>query len=189
VGGGLALAVHPFDDDIQQEIRENARLEDFFAAGNTYGNFAVQLGGAFGVYVIGRMGGHSHLAILGSDLIRAQLLSQGYTQVIKYAAHRERPDGSDNRSFPSGHAAATFATANVIRRHYGWGWGTLGYGLAAYVASARMAHDRHYLSDVVFGAAVGIAGGRTVTVSHDRNRATITLVPAPGGAAVVVDFN
>jgi hypothetical protein len=188
VGGGAALAVHPWDDDIQDEFRENTRLEDFFAPGNVYGNFGVQLGGAFGVYAIGRIGGYSHLAILGSDLIRAQLLSQGYVQVIKYAAQRERPDDSDKRSFPSGHAAATFATANVIRRHYGWGWGSLGYGLAAYVATARMAHDRHYLSDVIFGAAIGIAGGRTVTVSHDKNRATVTFAPAPGGAAVVVDF-
>jgi len=188
IGGGAALALHPFDDDLQDEFEENERLKDFFAFGNTAGNFAVQLGGAFGVYAIGRLGGHSHLAILGSDLIRAQLLSQGYTQVVKITAQRERPDGSDDRSFPSGHAAATFATANVIRRHYGWRWGTLGYGVAAYVAMARLSHNKHYLSDVVFGAAVGIAGGRTVTASHDRNRTTVTLAPTPGGAAIVVDF-
>jgi len=187
IGGAAALAVHPIDDDVQQKFEESTRLEDFFDAGNVYGSFAVQLGGAFGVYTIGRLGGHAHLSTLGADLIRAQLLTVGYTQALKFATHRERPDGSNSQSFPSGHASAAFATANVIRRHYGWGWGSLGYGLAAYVASARLAHDRHYLSDVVFGAALGIAGGRTVTVSHDKHRATSGAAPTAGGVAVMVN--
>ena len=189
LGGAAALAVHPVDDDVHDAIAESTRLEDFFDAGNVYGSFAVQLGGAFGVYTIGRLGAHAHLSTLGGDLIRAQLLTAGYTQALKFATDRERPDGSNSQSFPSGHASAAFATANVIRRHYGWGWGSLGYGLAAYVASARLAHDRHYLSDVVFGAAIGIAGGRTVTVSHDRHRATIGAVPTAGGVAVRVSID
>lgn len=187
IGGGAALAVHPLDDDVREAIGGSTRLEDFFDAGNVYGNFLVQLGGAFGVYTIGRVGGHAHLSTLGGDLIRAQLVTAGYTQALKFTVQRERPDGSNSQSFPSGHASAAFATANVIRRHYGWGWGSLGYGLAAYVASARLAHDRHYLSDVVFGAALGIAGGRTVTVSHDKHRATIGAAPTAGGFAVMVN--
>ena len=76
--------------------------------------------------------------------------------------HRERPDGSDHQSFPSGHASVTFATATVIERHLGWRKAVLGYAIASYVAMSRIHDNQHYLSDVVFGAAVGTIAGRTV---------------------------
>ena len=51
------------------------------------------------------------------DLLRAQVISELLVQPLKFATHRERPDGSNYQSFPSGHAAATFAAATVIERH------------------------------------------------------------------------
>ena len=71
-----------------------------------------------------------------------------------------RPDGSDRRSFPSGHATYAFAGATMLHHEYGHlsPWVTVGgYGLATLVALDRVRCDRHYLHDVCAGAAIGIA--------------------------------
>ena len=97
--------------------------------------------------------------------------------------------GADYQSFPSGHASVTFAAATVIERHLGWKKAALAYVIAAYVASSRIHDNRHYLSDVIFGAATGTIAGRTVT-EHGRETWTNTwrVVPTivPGGTAIMV---
>src|SRR5262249_14242135 len=111
--------------------------------------------------------------------------SELLVQPLKMATDRERPDGSDHRSFPSGHAAATFAAATVLERHLGWKKAALAYVIASYVAASRLHDNVHFLSDVAFGAAVGTIAGRTVT---EHGRETWTLAPAalPGGAAILL---
>ncbi|MGH7681766.1 MAG: phosphatase PAP2 family protein, partial [Candidatus Eiseniibacteriota bacterium] len=82
---------------------------------------------------------------------------------IKVVSQRERPDGSDNYSFPSGHSAVAFSAATVLDRRYGGMVGWAAYGAAALVAESRVADDHHYLSDVVTGAIIGRLIGRFVT--------------------------
>ena len=67
-------------------------------------------------------------------------------------------------AFPSGHTTAAFASATVLHRHFGWKVGLPAYGAATYVAASRVQGKRHYLSDVAFGAALGVVAGRTVTM-------------------------
>jgi len=88
-------------------------------------------------------------------------LSQLHVQALKFTVQRTRPDGSDNYSFPSGHSAGAFATAGVLQHHYGWKAGVPATLVAGYVATARVHDNRHYLSDVIFGGAMGIAAERT----------------------------
>ena len=64
---------------------------------------------------------------------------------------------------PRGHSADTFALATVIAGHPGFRWSLIGYAAASYVAMSRLHENVHYLSDVVFGAAVGSIAGTTVT--------------------------
>jgi membrane-associated phospholipid phosphatase len=129
------------------------------------------------MYGIGWLADSSRLAVAGADVMRAQLVSQVWVQALKFTTHRTRPDGSDDLSFPSGHSASSFATATVLHRHYGWKVGVPAFIVAGYVATARVHDNRHYLSDVVFGAAMGIAGERTVMRS---GRYTVRFVPAAG---------
>ncbi len=82
---------------------------------------------------------------------------------IKLVTQRERPDGSNHYSFPSGHAAVTFAAATVIDRRYGGAAGWIAYTAAAFASEARVADDHHYLSDVIAGAIIGRLIGRFVT--------------------------
>jgi membrane-associated phospholipid phosphatase len=119
------------------------------------------------------------------DLLRAQAISELLVEPLKFATHRQRPDGSNYQSFPSGHSAVTFAAATVIERHLGWKRAALGYAIATYIAASRLHDNVHYLSDVVFGAAVGTIAGRTVT-EHGRDVWTFVPVAKPGGAALFV---
>jgi membrane-associated phospholipid phosphatase len=77
----------------------------------------------------------------------------------------------------------SFASATVLQQHFGWRAGAPAYALASYVALSRVQMQRHYLSDVAFGAALGIAAGRTITVGHERNL-RVEPMAADGGGGV-----
>ena len=134
---------------------------------------------------MGRLSHSPKVSHLGIDLQQAQILTEMLVQPIKMSTKRERPDGSNNRSFPSGHAAVTFAGATVIERHLGWRKSLLGYTIASYVAASRLHDNRHYLSDVVFGAAVGSIAGRTV-VHHASDYWAFTPANLPGGGVALL---
>lgn len=163
-GGALALAVHPQDDDTNRRLIPH---KTFFNPGQTVGSVYVQGGSALMTYVLGRATGKEKVKHLGTDMLSAQIVAQALTQALKFSVRRERPDGSNNHSFPSGHASATFATATVLQRHLGWRAAVPTYTLATYVAMSRLQENRHFVSDVVFGAALGVVAGRTTT-RHGR---------------------
>jgi PAP2 superfamily protein len=177
-GGGLALAVHPADDDLNARL---AKHKGFFKAGKYIGSLYVQAGVGLVTYVVGRTTHKERVKHLGTDLLSAEIVAQAFTQALKFTVHRERPDGSDNHSFPSGHASATFASATVLQRHLGWKYAVPTYTIASWVAISRMHENRHHLSDVVFGGALGIAAGRTTT-RHGREH--WAFIPTFGKDAV-----
>ena len=144
----------------------------------------MQTGTALGVLSIATMTGSASLQGLGSDLLCAQIVTQGVVQTGTIVTRRARPDGSNHHSLPSGHTAASFATASVLQRHFGWAIGAPAYAFGAYVAAARMSANRHYFSDVLKGASVGIAAGRSVTVGTGKARFGMGVAPATGGAVV-----
>jgi PAP2 superfamily protein len=179
IGGGAAAVGHIWDDDLAGELETNVRLNDAMQPGHTYGAFEVQALVGIGLYSGGWLAKNGELARTGGDIIRAQLLSQAYVQALKYSVGRERPDHSNTQSFPSGHSASAFATAGVLQQHYGWKIGVPATLVAGYVATARVHDNKHYLSDVIFGAAMGIASERTVVLHAGRYG--MTLAPGAGG--------
>lgn len=78
--------------------------------------------------------------------------------VAKYTFREKRPDSDARNSFPSGHTGTVVTGAELLRREY---WNTnkwlamSGYVVAAGVAYLRIHNDRHWINDVVGGAAVG----------------------------------
>ena len=90
------------------------------------------------------------MARVGADLIEAQVLSAALTQALKFSVQRTRPDG-EARSFPSGHAAASFATASVLHRHFGGRAAIPAYGAAVYITMSRLQANSHYASDILMG--------------------------------------
>ena len=190
-GLGTSLGLRPLDQPISTsrfnaELYENSGVDRMFEGGEVLGGGFLQIGGAFLTYGAGKLTGRSEISELGRDLVRTQLLTQGVTQAIKYGVGRARPDGSSHASFPSGHASGTFATATVFHRRYGWKAGLPAYGIASWVAASRLSENKHFLSDVVFGAAIGLAAGRTVTWDRGTTRFSLVPMAAPGGAGVQV---
>jgi hypothetical protein len=184
IGGGLALAAHPFDDDVNRGLVGNDVAEKFFKPGAVLGALPTLLASASAVYAVGRMKDTPKVSHVGMDLIQSLAMSEAVTQTLKYTTRRERPDGSGPTSFPSGHAADTFAFATALERHLGWRYAVPAYLLASYVAISRLPANRHWLSDVVSGAAVGIIAGRTVT-SHEAHPFPVAINYIPGGVSVM----
>jgi len=186
VGGGAALVGHAWDDNLSGELETNVRLNEAMQPGHTYGAFSAQVLVGVGLYTGGRVAKKQGLAVTGADIMRAQILSQLYVQALKFTVQRERPDGSNTQSFPSGHSASAFATATVLQRHYGWKIGIPATVVAAYVATARVHDNKHYLSDVIFGGAMGVAAQRTVTLHAGRYGFALAPSAGPGGVSVMV---
>jgi membrane-associated phospholipid phosphatase len=117
-----------------------------------------------------------------------------YTSVLvtglKVAFHRTRPNGG-RYSFPSGHAAVAFAIAPVLARRFGLAAELSSYALAAGTAMGRMEDRKHYLSDVVFGAAVGTAIGIAVARDHPGGATrpgALSFVVRSSGVGLVARF-
>jgi membrane-associated phospholipid phosphatase len=186
VGGGLALAAHPADQSFNAKLLSHYdAVNTFFIPGKYVGNTPEQIAFSIGTYVVGRWQDMPKVAHLGMDLVQAQIMSEILVEPLKYTVRRERPDGSNNLSFPSGHSSVTFATATVIERHLGWRKAIVAYAIASYVAMSRIHDDQHYLSDVIFGAAVGSIAGRTV-VHHAADYWAMTPVAMPGGGVALM---
>ena len=84
------------------------------------------------------------------------ILSWGFKEIID----SPRPNGVDNRSFPSGHTDWVFIGAELVRMEYGWDWGLPAYLIATTVAVMRNYNNWHWLSDCLFGAGLGILTAR-----------------------------
>ena len=186
IGGGLAAAAHPADQTLNARLVSHYdTVNTAFAPGKYFGDTPEQVALSLGTYAFGRIFNQPKTSHLGMDLLQAQILTEMLVEPIKFATRRERPDGSNRQSFPSGHAAITFATATVIERHLGWRKSLLGYTIASYVAASRLHDNRHYLSDVIFGAAVGSIAGRTV-VHHASDYWAVVPVSVPGGGVALM---
>ncbi len=191
IGGAAAAIAHPADDRVNARLASPGAAKRFWVPGKYLGAAYVQAGTALGLYMVGRYvlphadgaPKTNKVSHLGFDLVRSLVVSQALTQGIKIAVRRDRPTG-ECCAFPSGHASASFATAAVLERHLGYrgAWPT--FALATYVAASRLHDNRHFLSDVLFGGALGIASGWTVVGRHGRSSYALLPVPVKGGALV-----
>lgn len=187
-------------------LRESAWALDHLAVP---GAFVISAG----MYGVGRLGGHDDLADVGLHMGESVAVGLAMTYVVKVLAGRARPavdmndpydfalgrglEDAEYRAFPSGHATIAFAAAAAGARELNRLWpnreavvGVLMYGPATLVGLARMFDNRHWASDVVFGAAIGAFGGwKTVQYNHDEPGNTLnrwllgaSLVPGDWGS-------
>jgi hypothetical protein len=146
------------------------------------------VGAAAGAFVaLGAVAGSRRAVETGLLAAASVAHTESISQMLKYAAGRERPDFGDTvrgrfwhrqQSFPSGHAMATWAVATVISREYHENR-FIRYGAYAFpvlISLSRIGAQRHFVSDVVAGGALGhLIGGWLYDRHHN---------PALGGAAV-----
>jgi membrane-associated phospholipid phosphatase len=117
----------------------------------------------------------------GGSVGAAWLVTEG----LKETFPERRPDGSDRRSFPSGHASLSFAAAATMQNRYGWRVGLPATLVAAFVGYARVRAERHHWYDVVAGAAIGEASGFLITSRHDANVRVLPWGDTHGGGVAM----
>lgn len=89
----------------------------------------------------------------------SSLIMAGLTNTLKYTSRLERPDGSARNSFPSGHTANAFMNASFLDHEYGdrsLAYSVFGYTTATATAMGRQFNNRHWVPDILAGAAIGI---------------------------------
>ncbi|ASW73647.1 PA-phosphatase [Chryseobacterium piperi] len=112
----------------------------------------------YGLNALGIKGKHNfrdRSIIYGTSL----LISSAMVVPLKHITQEERPDGSNNLSFPSGHTAMAFASAQFMFREYkdtNFWLGISGYSFAVFTGVYRMLNNKHWFGDVVGGAGFGI---------------------------------
>lgn len=194
---GATGAAFAYDQDALRQVgTTNKSLVDRSETISEFGSPYATFGEAGALYVLGALKHNDHLretGILGAEAVaNASLVAEG----LKLATNRERPnegigtgrfwphgtrDYSLDSSFPSGHAAASWALARVIAAEYpGW-WTKLGaYSFATAISASRITGRQHFPSDVVVGSTFGYLIGGYVVRHHssaDQAKTTYTLLP------------
>lgn len=151
--GGAVMSV--YDTDFRR--LRNGYVKSFHHDYDDYLQYApaaVMLGlKAFGV-----KGRSSWGRMLVSDAFSVGLMAAAVNS-LKYSFRVMRPDGSTRNSFPSGHTATVFMTATMLHKEYGHRspWYSIGaYTVATVTGVTRQLNNRHWMSDVMVGAGIGI---------------------------------
>ena len=111
---------------------------------------------------------------------------QGTTEGLKAITNERRPNGNCCNSFPSGHASSAFTGAAYIQFRYGLQYSIPLYAAASYVAYSRVQVKAHYIHDVAFGAALGIAGTYLSTTKYSHSKqGDVALVADKGFAGII----
>jgi len=171
--GGLLIKA---DNTIEKHVPTTKSTVSHAVTASNAGVAALTATGA-GLFLLGHIQGDDQKRETGILAGEAALGVLADTEVLKYAAGRERPfTGSGTgrffvggNSFPSVHSSVSWAIASVIAHEYpGWLTQTLAYGTATGVGAARWAGQKHFASDVIIGAALGWYMGRQVYRAHSH---------------------
>lgn len=96
--------------------------------------------------------GHIGTIQFFKSLASSQIITEG----LKLSVNKKRPNGTDNKSFPSGHTAAAFMGASFIHKRYGFKYSIPAYIGSTFVGYSRVHADKHFTEDVIAGGIIGI---------------------------------
>ncbi len=128
---------------------------------NTMDNYTqyIPLAAVWGMKAFGVEGRSNWPRFIVSNVFSAAVMA-GIVNGVKYSVKEMRPDGSTRNSFPSGHTATAFMAATILHKEYGLtrsSWYSVGaYSLATITGVMRSLNNRHWISDIMVGAGIGI---------------------------------
>ena len=162
---GLALTV---DQEVKQYFQDRKPLEHVENIGDKIGNGIFEVGVGLVLLGTGELINDKKLADTGAVNLEALLISGVATEVLKLTVQRERPNGGNHNSFPSGHAVMTATMAASISEMYDWDLRLAVplYLTTAFVGATRLEANEHFLSDVIAGITLGTLVGTSVAKYH-----------------------
>ena len=195
VTGVGILAALPLDSGLQGRAEDQGLMPEPLARlGDDWGGKWAAIGILPGIYVVESLKGTPRgQTFQRLDFAFTSLALVGITtEVIKYTVRRPRPNRvvlpfPYGHSFPSGHTSLAFGVAEVVRSLYGNLPGGFFYGLALVTGISRIHDNKHYLSDVVAGAGLGIGlvrGFAIAMLGDDSGRVLVSLIP--GGVKISI---
>jgi membrane-associated phospholipid phosphatase len=170
-GLGAVLAFQ-IDDRVQDYTqREGLLPENVSKFGDLYGVIGSAILLPVSIIITSKAADESNREMLEKlEFAASTLVANGVTTIIlKELIGREKPNGSSNRSMPSGHTSQSFAVAAVVNEIYGQNAGILAYLVASLVGVSRINDNEHYLSDVIIGAGLGTVIGRGFAKTYKEN--------------------
>lgn len=168
--GAAMLTTVGGKESLKHDIVEE-RNEHLFSFRNHLDDYA-QFAPHIAVYAMDWLGLKPRTDLINRSaiMIKGEVLTLGLSFILKKVTNQTRPDGKAY-SFPSGHTANAFAGATMLSLKYGQGYRWVPY--AAYVVAScvgvmRLANNKHYLSDVLFGAGLGILTMKAAYWTHKK---------------------
>lgn len=202
VGGAVGLT-YVYDEDIRNKLQNSKShgLDQVTNVASDLGNPFVHLGVAAAVYGGAAWAGSAKWQEVGEMMGEAAILTDASGFLLKTVIGRGRPYATSDKadfapfqmktdydSMPSLHTASSFALASVLSSTTASVPATLlYYSAATLVGFSRLYQDKHWASDVVFGAALGELCGRVVVATHARG-ARVALVPVVGDKMAMLKF-
>lgn len=165
--GFISLASPKLNQTTNDELREDH--PNFITHIDNYSQFAPGVA-VFALNAFGVKGKHNwkDAALIYGTTIA---VTTAVVFPLKKLTKEERPDHSGFNSFPSGHTAISFASAEFLRQEYKdtspW-IGYAGYAVATATGVLRMYNNKHWLGDVVAGAGIGIASAKLSYLLYDK---------------------
>jgi membrane-associated phospholipid phosphatase len=113
----------------------------------------------------------------------------GTALALKHLIHEERPDGSNDQSFPSDTAALAFAPAQYLWDRYGWEYGLPAYAAAGFVGYSRVESKQHHWWDVATSAGIAFGYSKWITTRYHPSRDFETSLSAtPNSAYLTMSY-
>ncbi|MDO7170858.1 phosphatase PAP2 family protein [Mariniflexile sp. AS56] len=109
------------------------------------------------------------------QFLKGFALNEITTYGLKFVVNKERPDKSNNHSFPSGHTSTTFQSASFLQKRYGWKYGVPAYVLASYTSFTRLQANKHDIVDCLAGAIIGVGSTYLFTTPYQEEHMELSF--------------
>ena len=109
------------------------------------------------------------------NFMKAYISTISTTYLLKEITRKSRPDGTDHRSFPSGHTSSAFSGASFIHFRYSFKYSIPLYLLAAFTGYSRVESKKHYTEDVIAGAGLAILTSWYFTSPYTNKKQSLIL--------------
>jgi membrane-associated phospholipid phosphatase len=189
ISGGFAVNNQDFKN--KQTTWRNENYKDFSTKTDDFLQFSPHAA-VFGLDWIGIKSKHNFTDKVGL-MLTGSIIMLGVVNSLKYSTDQVRPDGSSANSFPSGHTANAFLGATILAKEYSDKSILIaigGYSVATATGALRMLNNRHWASDVLAGAGIGIISGEVAYIVYPwlkeklggkRKNKSVVFVPSFDG--------